>query len=340
MSQGTAAGDAAPATMRAVVVTRPGGLDALEIKDVPVPIRKPGWVRIRVKAFGVNESEITTRKGESDAEVTYPRVPGIEGVGVVDETDEDSGLRPGQQVATMMGNMGRSYDGAYAQYVSVPAGQVIPFETSLPWEVVGALPEMFQTAYGSLTTGLDLNAGQTLLIRGGTSTVGLSAATIAKDLGATVLSTTRSPGRAGELRAAGVDHPLVDDGTLADQVRALLPDGVDAALELVGCSALADTLRTVRRHGTVCFTGALAGQWTIPDFTPFMIPSGVRLTSYASEAADLPADVFAHQLQAIAAGRLKVPVAKVYHGLEQVRDAQADLESGAMPGKHVVVLDD
>jgi NADPH:quinone reductase-like Zn-dependent oxidoreductase len=326
--------------MRAVVVTRPGGLDALEIKDVPVPVRKPGWVRIRVKAFGVNESEVTTRKGESDAEVTYPRVPGIEGVGVVEEADGAGGLRPGQQVATMMGNMGRSFDGAYAQYVTVPAAQVIPFETSLPWEVVGALPEMFQTAYGSLTTGLGLRAGQTLLIRGGTSTVGLGAATIAKDLGATVLSTTRSPGRAGELTAAGVDHPLVDDGTLADQVRALLPDGVDAALELVGCSVLADTLSTVRRHGTVCFTGALAGQWTIPDFTPFMIPSGVRLTSYAGEAADLPADVFAHQLQAIAEGRLKVPVAKVYHGLEQVRDAQADVESGTTPGKHVVVLDD
>ncbi|MEU0117020.1 zinc-binding dehydrogenase [Streptomyces bobili] len=340
MSQPTAAGDSAPATMRAVVVTHPGGLDALEIKDVPVPARKPGWVRIKVKAFGVNESEVTTRKGESDAEVTYPRIPGIEGVGVVDEADEDSGLRPGQQVATMMGNMGRSFDGAYAQYVTVTAAQVIPFETSLPWEVVGALPEMFQTAYGSLTTGLGLRAGQTLLIRGGTSTVGLSAATIAKDLGATVLSTTRSPGRAGELTAVGVDHPLVDDGTLADQVRALLPDGVDAALELVGCSVLADTLSTVRRQGTVCFTGALAGQWTIPDFTPFMIPSGVRLTSYAGEAADLPADVFAHQLQAIAEGRLKVPVAKVYHGLEQVRDAQADLESGTRPGKHVVVLDD
>ncbi|MDQ0693818.1 NADPH:quinone reductase-like Zn-dependent oxidoreductase [Streptomyces sp. W4I9-2] len=216
----------------------------------------------------------------------------------------------------------------------------VPWETGPPWEVAGALPEMFQTAYGSLTTGLDLKAGQTLLIRGGTSTVGLSAATIAKDLGATVLYTTRSPRRAGELRAAGVDRPHVEDGTPADQVRALLPDGVDAALELVGCSVLADTLSTVRRHGTVCFTGALAGQWTIPDCTPFMIPSGVRLTSYAGEAADLPADVFAHQLRAIAAGRLKVPVAKVYHGLEQVRNAQADLESGTTPGKHVVVLDD
>ncbi|MES4908132.1 alcohol dehydrogenase catalytic domain-containing protein [Streptomyces sp. NPDC000395] len=126
MSRPTDADGAAPATMRAVAVTRPGGLDALEIKDVPVPVRKPGWVRIKVKAFGVNESEVTTRKGESDPEVTYPRIPGIEGVGAIDEADEDSGLHAGQRVATMMGGMGRSYDGAYAQYVTVPAGQVIP----------------------------------------------------------------------------------------------------------------------------------------------------------------------------------------------------------------------
>ncbi|WP_089508608.1 zinc-binding dehydrogenase [Streptomyces sp. NBS 14/10] len=331
---------AAPATMRAVVVTRPGGLDALEIKDVPVPARKPGWVRIKVKAFGVNESEVTTRKGESDAEVTYPRIPGIEGVGVIDDVDEDSGLRPGQQVSTMMGSMGRSYDGAYAQYVTVPAGQVIPFDTSLPWDVVGALPEMFQTAYGSLTRGLDLKSGQTLLIRGGTSTVGLSAATMAKEIGATVIATTRNADRSDELRAIGVDHPVVDDGQIATKVRDLAPEGVDAALELVGCTVLPDTFGCVRVHGAVCFTGALAGGWSVPDFTPFMIPSGVRLTSYAGEAADLPADVFARQLQAIAEGRLKVPVAKVYCGLEQVRDAQADVESGTTPGKHVVVLED
>jgi NADPH:quinone reductase-like Zn-dependent oxidoreductase len=326
--------------MRAVVVTRPGGLDALQVTTVPMPEPQPGWVRIKVKAFGVNESEVTTRKGESDPEVTYPRIPGIEGVGVVDQADEDCGLRPGQHVATMMGGMGRSFDGSYAQYVTVPVGQVIPFETGLPWEVTGALPEMFQTAYGSLATSLGLRAGQTLLIRGGTSTVGLSAATIAKDLGATVLATTRSPERAAELRAVGVDHPLVDNGTIADRVRELMPDGVDAVLELVGCSVLADTLRAVRRHGTVCFTGALAGQWTIPDFTPFMIPSGVRLTSYAGGATDLPAQVFQQQLQAVAEGRLKVPVAKVHHGLEQVRDAQADVEAGTTPGKHVVLLDD
>ncbi|GAA4054034.1 zinc-binding dehydrogenase [Actinomadura miaoliensis] len=339
MSHPAAADGASPATMRAVVVTRPGGLDALEIKDVPVPARKSGWLRIKVKAFGVNESEITTRKGESDADVTYPRVPGIECVGVVEEADEDSGLRPGQQVATMMGGMGRSFDGSYAQYVTVPAGQVIPFETDLPWDVVGALPEMFQTAYGSLATGLDLRAGQTLLIRGGTSTVGLSAATMAKEIGATVISTTRQADRADELRAMGVDQPVADDGRLAEKIRALVPEGVDAALELVGCTVLPDTFRCVRVHGTVCFTGALAGGWSIPDFTPFMIRNGVRLTSYAGTATDLPPQVFHQQLQAIADGRLKALVARTYRGLEQVRDAQADVESGATLGKHVVLLD-
>ena len=340
MSQPTAAGDGAPARMRAVVVARPGGLDALEIRDVPMPEPRPGWVRIKVKAFGVNESEVTTRKGGSDAQVTYPRVPGIEAVGVIDQADPDSGLRPGRQVATMMGGMGRAFDGSYAQYVSVPAAQVIAFESVLPWEVLGALPEMFQTAYGSLSTGLDLQAGQTLLIRGGTSAVGLSAAAMAKDLGSVVVSTTRSPERAGELRAMGVDHPVVDDGAIAEKVRALIPRGVDAALELVGCTVLPDTLACVRAHGTVCFTGALAGGWTIQDFTPFMIPNGVRLTSYAGEATDLPAAVFQRQLEAIADGRLRVPVAKVYRGLDRVRDAQAGVESGTTPGKHVVLLDD
>ena len=156
----------------------------------------------------------------------------------------------------------------------------------------------------------------------------------------TDLSTTRHADRAEELRAVGVDHPVVDDGHLAEKIRALVPQGVDAALELVSCSVLADTLRTVRRHGTVCFTGALAGQWSIGDFSPSMIPLGVRLTSYAGEAADLPADAFARQLQAIAEGRLKAPVAQVYRGLEQVRDAQAGVESGTTGGKHVVVLED
>jgi NADPH:quinone reductase-like Zn-dependent oxidoreductase len=327
-------------TMRAVVISEPGGVDKLVVTDVPLPQIRPGWVRIRVRSFGVNESEVTTRKGLSSPDVTMPRVPGIECVGVVDEAPADSSLRPAQQVATMMGGMGRSIDGAYAQYTLVPVSQIIPFDSTLPWETLGALPEMFQTAYGSLSTGLELRAGQTLLIRGGTSTVGLTAAAMAKNLGATVLSTTRRPDHAQMLRTLGVDHPIVDDGDIAGTVRKICPDGVDAALELVGTRNLQDTLQSVRVHGTVCFTGALSDTWTLKDFSPLgYIPNGVRLTAYGGAATDLPAEAFQHQLQAIADGRLKVSIAKIYHGLESVREAHTDLESGTTPGKHVVVLD-
>jgi NADPH:quinone reductase len=335
-----AAHDDGPRTMRAVVLSEPGGVDKLVVKDVPLPAVRPGWVRIRVKACGVNESEVTTRKGLSSPDVTLPRVPGTECVGVVDEAPADSDLRPGQRVATMMGGMGRSIDGAYAQYTLVSVSQVIPFDSQLPWGTLGAHPEMFQTSYGSLRTGLDVRPGQTLLIRGGTSTVGLTAAAMAKDLGATVLSTTRRPERAPMLRTLGVDHPIVDDGNIFRTVRSICPDGVDAALELVGTQVLRDTLQSVRIHGTVCFTGALSDTWTIMDFSPLgFIPNGVRLTAYGGAATDLPAEAFQHQLEAVADGRLKVSIAKTYRGLESVREAQTDLESGTVPGKHVVVLD-
>jgi NADPH2:quinone reductase len=325
--------------MRAVVLSESGGFDKLVIKDVPVPQPQPGWIRIRVKAFGVNESEVTSRKGLSSPDFTMPRVLGIECVGVVDEAPKGSDLKPGQKVATLMGGMGRSFDGAYAEYTVVPISQVIPFETNLPWDVVGALPEMFQTAYGSLTKGLALRGNESLLIRGGTSAVGLSAATIAKEIGAVVIATTRRADRVAMLRDLGVDHVVLDRGKIADSVRALFPEGVDAALELVGGRTLQDTLQATRVHGTVCFTGALSDEWVIPDFSPLgYIPFGVRLTAYGGEAADLPADVFDRQLRAIADGRLKVSIAKVYRGLEEVREAHAALEAGTAPGKHVVVL--
>jgi NADPH:quinone reductase-like Zn-dependent oxidoreductase len=320
--------------MRAVVLDGPGPAEALVIRDRPIPVPRAGQVLIRVRAFGLNRSELHTRLGLAEG-VTFPRVPGIEAVGEV--ADSPGGeFRAGQKVATLMGGMGRVFDGGYAEYTCVPAGQVIPFESELPWSVIGAIPEMLQTAHGSLTIGLDIRPGQSLLIRGGTSSVGMAAAILAKRRGLTVLASTRTEAKREALLAIGVDHVLIDDGDLAAAVRRIVPDGVDAALELVGTPTLRDTLRATRIHGVVCFTGMLSNQWTVPDFYPIdYIPRGVRLTSYTGGAADLPGSVLQEFLQAVSDGTAVVPIGKVYT-LDDIVRAHTDMEESRASGKLVV----
>ncbi|MFJ6673595.1 zinc-binding dehydrogenase [Actinosynnema sp. NPDC091369] len=320
--------------MRAVVLSGPGPVENLTVAELPVPQPPPGWVRVKVGAFGLNRSELHTRLGLAEG-VMFPRVPGIEAVGVV---DSECDLPLGQRVAAMMGGMGRVFDGGYAEYTAVPREVLIPFDSDLPWEVLGAVPETVQTAYGSLTTGLDLRAGQSLLIRGGTSALGFAATALANEIGATVLATTRRADRLDVLREHGVAHPLVDDGAVAGRVRELIPDGVDAALELVGTPTLPDTLAATRVHGTVCFTGMLSNEWVVPDFYPIgYLPKGVRLTAYGGESSDLPAAVLQRFLDRVAGGEVSLGPTTVYR-LDDIRQAHDDLEHGRRVGKLVVVV--
>ena len=321
-------------TMRAVVLDDPGPPEALVIRRLPIPDPSAGWVLIRVKAFGLNRSELHTRLGLGQG-VTFPRVPGIEAAGVVAGCPGGE-FAVGQQVVAMMGGMGRTFDGGYAEYTCVPVTQVIAIRSAMDWATIGAVPEMLQTSFGSLFVGLDAQPGQSILIRGGTSAVGMATAVLAKQLGMTVLSTTRNVSRSSVLSSIGVDHVIIDDGDVAAQVRLIVPGGVDAALELVGTPTLPDTLRSVRVHGVVCFTGMLSNQWVVPDFYPIdYLPRGVRLTAYAGEAKDLPQQVLQDFLDAVAAGTAKVPLGRVYD-IEQIAQAHADMEAGRVAGKLVV----
>jgi NADPH2:quinone reductase len=327
-----------PDTMHAIRLTGPAKADELTVTEVPIPEIAAGQVRIRVRAFGINESEVTSRKGESGPDFSFPRALGIECVGTIDAVGNGVDLPIGQKVATMMGGLGRSIDGSYAEYTVVDAANTIPFDTGLPWDVVGALPEMLQTAHGALTTGLGLQAGQNVLIHGGTSTVGLTAIAIAHQLGATVIATTRNATRTDLLHHVGADHVVIDDDALPDAVRAMVPDGLDGTLEFVSAAALTDALELTRPGGTVCFVGALSGTWTVPNFDPFTVPTGVHLTSYAGEAHDLPADALARYLTAISDGTMNIVVSETYDGLEHVATAHQGFESDHRIGKRVVVL--
>jgi NADPH2:quinone reductase len=326
-----------PRTMQAVRLAGPVAPEGLAVTKVPLPAIAAGQVRIRVRAFGINESEVTSRKGESGPDFSFPRVLGIEAVGLVDAVGGGVNLPLGKKVATMMGGLGRTIDGSYAEYTVVDAANTIPFDTQLGWEVVGALPEMLQTAHGSLTA-LRVQAGQHLLVHGGTSTVGLTAIAIAHQLGATVIATTRNASRTDLLHHVGADHVVIDDDTLPDAVRAIAAEGLDAVLEFVSAAAVPDMVALSRSGGTVCFVGALSDQWTIPDFSPFTIPNGVHLTSYAGEAGDLPADALTGYLDAIEAGTMTIVITDTYTGLDQVAAAHHDFESTHRVGKRIVVI--
>jgi NADPH:quinone reductase-like Zn-dependent oxidoreductase len=219
-------------TMKAVVIHQPGGPEVLQLERVPIPTPTPGHVLIRVKAFGLNRSELFTRQGHSPG-VSFPRILGIEATGIV-ELAPGGEFQPGDVVATAMGGMGRQFDGGWAEFTCVPVTQVQKIGVEAGWDILGAAPEMLQTAWGSLFKALRLEKGETLLVRGGTTSIGLAAAAIAKDFGCVVASTTRRRDREALLKSAGAEHVFVDDGRIAEDVRKVFPEGVDKVLETIG----------------------------------------------------------------------------------------------------------
>ena len=288
-------------------------------------------------AFGLNRSELFTRQGHSGSAVTFPRILGIECVGVV-EAAPDSPLEPGQKVAAVMGGMGRAYDGSYAEYTLVPAKYVMPVATALPWETLAAIPEAFLTARGSLVTSLNVRKGHTLLIRGGTSSVGMAALIFAKDLGVTVVATTRSPAKKPALIANGADHVLIDRGSISDAVRHLFRSGVTHVLELIGPATLLDSLKAAARQGVVCNTGILGNEWVLSEFEPMAaIPSGVHLTTFLSETVDASTSTSELQkvLDAASDGRYTVKANRVFL-LDEIVEAHRYMETNQATGKIVV----
>lgn len=321
--------------MKAAILYHPGGPENFKLEEKPIPTPQEGQVLIRVKAFGLNRSELITRKGLSPS-VQFPRVLGIECVGEV-KADPTGEFQQGQQVAACMGEMGRAYDGSYAEYTVLPKAILYPFKSTLSWDQLGAIPEMFQTVYGSLHLALRIQKGEVLLIRGGTSSVGMLAGQLAKNEGLRVIATTRKAERENLLLENGASFVLVDDGKLQEKVKAILPDGVDKVLELIGAVTLKDSLACLKRGGIACMTGILSESWSIPNFAPMeFIPATAYLTIYDSGQITSSKEVFQAFIQDVEAGSVKLPVSKTFR-LEEIVQAHQLMESNHAGGKIVVL---
>jgi NADPH:quinone reductase-like Zn-dependent oxidoreductase len=324
--------------MRAAVCARAGGPETLEIRELPVPAVRDGWSLVQVQGAGLNRSELRTRQGHSPS-VTFPRVLGIECVGIV-AASTDPQLPEGAAVAAVMGEMGREFDGGYAEYALLPNSLLMPVTTTLPWDVLAALPETYLTARGSLDAlGVGPGARGRLLIRGGTSSVGLAAASIASGYGVETAATTRRQDRTGALAAAGADYAFVDDGgSLPASLHAIWPEGPDYVLDLVGASTAVDSLRLVRRGGTVCAAGSLSG-WAIPDFEPVaMIASGTKLTAFHSNdiKGSAGAALLQQVIREVEAGVYRPNIDRVF-GLADIAAAHRYMENNQAMGKLVAV---
>jgi NADPH:quinone reductase-like Zn-dependent oxidoreductase len=323
------------AMMRAAVIRQAGSPEVLKIESIRRPEPSAEQVLIRVRAFGINRSELFTRRGQSP-DVTFPRVLGIEAVGEVASAPGGQ-FATGEIVATAMGGMGRQFDGGYAEYACVPVTQVQAIKTSLGWDTLGALPEMLQTAWGSLFRALRLKTGERLLVRGGTTSVGLAAAAIAKSHGAIVISTSRNPAREDLLRQAGADRVVIDNGAIAGAVEALPGGRADKVLELIDTTTLADSLRCASESGIVCMMGMVGDKWSFDNFSPMeVIPTGVCLTTYDGGTADFMRTPLQKLVEQVEAGSLRAHVGKVFH-LDQIAEAHRLMEDNKAGGKIVVL---
>jgi NADPH:quinone reductase len=322
--------------VRAIVLDGFGGVEALVYREIAKPEPVPGTVIIRVKAFGINHAEMHMRRGEW-AEAAP--VSGIECVGIVDACPGGE-FAVGTKVAALMGGLGRTINGSYAEYTRAPVSNVAVIESDLPWAELAAIPETYATAWTCLFRNLKIQHGQTIVIRGATSSFGLAAVNLAVNAGVNVIATTRSEARFAKLEALGVSRCKIERPDLGAHIAGRKQ--LDAVLDLVGNSTVLDSLGMLRRDGKVCLAGWLGGLAPIGDFNPLLqMPSGVDLTFFGSFVFGTPefplSDVPLQSIAAdIAAGKYAAKPSRVF-GFEEIREAHRVMEANQANGKMVVV---
>ena len=315
--------------MKAVVIDKITPAANIRISEIEIPEIKPGWVLVKVKAFGLNHSEKILRLEEiNESYIQKPVIPGIECVGII-ENPSDSKFKKGQKVISLMGGMGRSFNGSYCQYALLPLHHVFSVESSLTWEQLAAIPETFFTAWGSLFECLQLKQTDKFLIRGATCALGYAAIQIAKAVGCKVVATTHKESKLKYISNA--DEQILDEGILTGKIK-----GITKVLDLVGPKSLKDSLTAVGKGTIVCNTGILGGVYELNSFDPIKdIPNGVYLTGFFS---NYPTQQIIDDIFNFINNKNIIPNFVNVFDFKNIKDAITAQDTGTVNGKIVVKI--
>lgn len=316
--------------MKAIVINEPGGPDKLIYTEVTMPKIKEGWSLVKVMGFGINHSEIFTRQGLSPG-IKFPRILGIECVGVIEETTDENRLPINQKVISLMGSMGRLFDGGYAEYVLLPNEQIYPVDTNLDWEVLATIPETYYTAFGSMRK-LQITNEDKILVRGATSGVGLSFLKLVKAKYPNVIidGSTRNLNKEKRLKNAGFNNIIKDKNKSLQTEKTY-----NKVIELIGPATIKNTFDHIEENGIVCSTGQLGGQWVLEDFDPIIeIKRNGYLTSFHSE--DVNEDKVNELFEYIEKYSVHIKPEKIYD-LKDTPKAHEYIESENSFGKVIVL---
>lgn len=318
--------------MKAIVLEKPTKPEELEFKEIPIPNVVEGRVLVKIEAFGLNYSEVYLRNKEIlEPYIKKPIVPGIECVGTI-ENPSDSNFKKGDKVICLMGGMGRSFNGSYAEYSLIPSKNIFKIDTTLSFEELAAIPETFFTAYGSLFENLQIKKEDTILIQAGTSSLGIASIQLAKAIGAHVITTIRNPEKTEFLKKIGADEIYTRDEELYKKH----PQDINKILDLIGPSTLKETMKHVKPGGIVCSTGILGGLEEFTNFNPIAdIPNQVYLTGFHS---NFPTQEKINKLfKIINKYKIKPHIDKIYQ-FKDIQKAHSDLENHIGTGKKVIKI--
>lgn len=328
--------------MKAVLLEKTCAPEDLKVSEIPIPDIKPGWILIKVKSFGINRSEVILREYEADEDYIHlPVVPGIECFGeVIDKSDSE--FNNGDYVVSLMGGLGRSFDGSYEEYTLIPIKNTFKVNEEtlkeLSTEEIGSIPETYFTAYGSLFESLNIQENETLLIRGGTSALGFAATQLAKAKNLTVISTSRKRDKIKSLIDNGADYGLVDDDKIEENLFKICPEGVDKILELIGPKTMNNSMKLLKDGGICCVTGVLGKIEYIDKFDPIKdIPNGKYLSSFFSNYPTQ--ETMDNIFKTITDNNIKIKISEVYNSLEDIPKAHKLMETNKANGKIVFKLD-